>query len=113
MNVDISIWKPLLLKIELHAAVRIFTTEKQTLLSYYPDSEKKQIQCVLVYKATTSYWYLWGLDVRLEPIIKCHSEVIQMGTCLVLHPVCWNLYTWLSFSVSALINQVKLLLWPN
>lgn len=39
MDVGILISKTLLLKIELHAAVRIFTTEKPTLL---PDSEKNK-----------------------------------------------------------------------
>lgn len=50
MDMNVLISKPLLLKIELHAAIKNFNTVKPGLLSYYPDNEKSKHWCA---KTTT------------------------------------------------------------
>lgn len=74
MDVNVLISKPLLLKIEVHAALKNFNTVKPALLFYDPDNEKSKHWCA---KATTLYRFLHSLDVSLEQVIKYLSKQLR------------------------------------
>lgn len=59
MDVDILISKPLLLKIELHAAVRIFTAEKLTLCLIIQTVRKTNTVCASLQRHYFILIYMW------------------------------------------------------